>query len=313
MTSPERAVAHRVLVTGATGMQGGAVARALRRRDIDVTALVRDPGSPPARQLEKEGVGLAVGDLEDPDTLAPACIGHTTVFSVQPAPFADKDSERRQAAHLIRAAQEAGVRHLVHTSVSATGWRARHPDVDPGTMRNYWDSKEDVEAMVRDAGLPAYTIVKPAFFMENFIRPKVGHMFPLLADGELLVASAAATKVGMISAADFGAVVAAVATDAERFAGAEIELGADAPTFPQMADVLTEVTGREVTVSCRSADEVDARLGRRSMAATQVWLDVVGYPARPEHAAAYGFDVPTSFRQWAEQHRNELLAATTPR
>jgi uncharacterized protein YbjT (DUF2867 family) len=231
---------------------------------------------------------------------------------VQP-PFADKDSERRQAAHLIKAAREAGVRHLVHTSVSGTGWRARYRDVDPGAARNYWDSKEDVEAMVRDAGFPAYTIVKPAFFMENFVPPKVGHMFPLLADGELLVASAAGTEVGMIAAADFGDAVAAVARDPGRFADAEIELGGDALPFPQIADVLTEVTGRQVTASCRSADEVDARLGRKSWSAAQTWLDAVGYPARPEHAAAHGLDVPTSFRQWAEDHRDQLLAATTPR
>ena len=167
--------------------------------------------------------------------------------------------------------------------------------------------------MVRAAGFPTYTIVKPAFFMENFIAPKVGWMFPLLADGELLVASAAGTEVGMIAAADFGDAVAAIAQDPERFAGAEIELGGDALTFPQIADVLTEVTGRQVTASCRSADEVDARLGRKSWSATQTWLDAVGYPARPEHAAAHGLDVPTSFRQWAEEHREQLLAATTPR
>jgi uncharacterized protein YbjT (DUF2867 family) len=315
MTSTEPAAVPKisVLVTGATGMQGGGVARALRRSGIAVTALVRDPGSAPARELAEEGVGLAVGDLEDPATLSTACSGHTTVFSVQPAPFADKDSERRQAAHLIKAAREAGVRHLVHTSVSGTGWRAQYRDVDPGPARNYWDSKEDVEAMVRDAGFPVCTIVKPAFFMENFIAPKVGWMFPLLADGELLVASAAGTEVGMIAAADFGDAVTAIANDPERFAGAEIELGGDALTFPQIGDVLTEVTGRQVTASCRSADEVDARLGRKSWSATQTWLDAVGYPARPEHAAAHGLDVPTSFRQWAEDHREQLFAATTPR
>jgi|tagenome__1003787_1003787.scaffolds.fasta_scaffold20989270_3 uncharacterized protein YbjT (DUF2867 family) len=313
MTSPEPAAAVTVLVTGGTGMQGGAVARALRHGAIDVTALVRDPDPAHARQLAADGVGLAVGDLEDPATLSTACSGHTTVFSVQPAPFADKDSERRQAAHLITAAREAGVRHLVHTSVSGTGWRPRYPDVDPGAARNYWDSKEDVEAMVRDAGFPAYTIVKPAFFMENFIPPKVGTMFSLLADGELLVASAAGTKVGLISAADFGAVVAAVATDPDRFAGAEIELGADALTFPQMADIIAEVTGHPVTASCRPTADVDARLGRRSWSVNQEWLDAVGYPATPEHAAAHGLDVPTSFRQWAEEHREQLIAATAPR
>lgn len=313
MTSPERATAPRVLVTGATGMQGGAVARAMLRAGIPVTALVRDPDSAPARRLMQAGVGLAVGDLEDPAALASACIGHTTVFSVQPAPFADKDSERRQGAHLIRTARGAGVRHLVHTSVSGTGWRPRYPDVDPGAARNYWDSKEDVESMVRDAGFPAYTIVKPAFFMENFIAPKVGWMFPLLGDGELLVASAAATEVGMIAAADFGDAVAIIAADPERFTGAEIELGGDALTFPQMGDIIAEVTGRPVAVSCRPTAEVDARLGRKSWSANQEWLDVVGYPATPQHAAEHGLDMRTSFRQWAEQHREQLLAATTPR
>jgi uncharacterized protein YbjT (DUF2867 family) len=298
------------LVTGATGMQGGAAARALRRAGIPVTALVRDPDSPSARELAQEGIGLAVGDLEDPSSLASACSGHTTVFSMQLAPFADKDSERRHAGHLVQAAREAGVRHLVHTSVSGTGWRAGHPDVDPGSTRNYWDSKEDAEALVRTSGVPSYTILKPAFFMENFIAPKAGWMFPLLAEGELLVASAPSTRVATVAAADFGAVVAAVTTQPQRFAGAEIELGGDALTFPQMGEVITEVTGRPVTANCRPAAEVDARFGRRSWSATQTWLDVVGYPARPEHAAAHGLAVPTDFRQWAEEHREQLLAAT---
>ena len=302
-----------VLVTGATGMQGGAVARTLQDAGIRVTALVRDPGSAQARALEQEGITLAAGDLEDPASLVSACSGRTAVFSVQPAPFADKDSERRQAGNLVRAARDAGVRQLVHTSVSGTGWRERYPDVDPGSTRNYWDSKEDAEALVREAGFPAWTIVKPAFFMENLIAPKVGHMFPLLPDGELLVASAETTEQAMIAAADLGAAVVAIVSDPQAFHGAEIELGGDALTFPQVAEVLSDVTGRRVSASCRSAAEVDARLGRKSWSATQTWLDAVGYPARPEHAAAHGLNVRTTFRDWAERHREQLLAATTPR
>jgi uncharacterized protein YbjT (DUF2867 family) len=302
-----------VLVTGATGMQGGAVARALRGAGIPVTALVRDPGTAHARALEQEGIGLAVGDLEDPVSLASAFSGRTAVFSVQPAPFADKNSERRQAGNLVRAARDAGVRQLVHTSVSGTGWRERHPDVDPGATRNYWDSKEDAEALVREAGFPAWTIVKPAFFMENLIAPKFGHMFPLLPEGELLVACAETTEQAMIAAGDLGAAVVTIVRDPQGFHGAEIELGGDALTFPQVAAVLTDVTGRRVSASCRSAAEVDARLGRKSWSATQTWLDAVGYPARPEHAAAHGLDVSTTFRDWAERHREQLLAATTPR
>ena len=88
-------------------------------------------------------------------------------------------------------------------------------------------SKEDVEDAVRAAGL-TYTIVKPAFFLENFIDPKASHMFPLLSSGELVVASAPDTRVALMGAEEFGAIVVTIARDPERFAGAEIELGSDA-------------------------------------------------------------------------------------
>lgn len=315
MTSPQPLAASGVsaLVTGATGMQGGAVARALHGAGMAVTALVRDPDGAPARALAGAGIGLAVGDLDDGAGLATACAGATTVFSVQPAPYADRYSERRQAANLVRAARDAGVQHLVHTSVSGTGWQARHPDVDPGATRNYWASKEEAETSVREAGFPAYTIVKPAYFMENFVTPKVDLMFPLLPEGDLLVASAPSTELALVTADDFGPAVARVAAHSERFAGAEIELGSDLLTFGQIAAVLSAVTGRRVTATHAPAEEVDARLGRKSWSATQTWLDAVGYPARPEHAAERGLELPSTFRQWAERHREELIAATTPR
>lgn len=314
LTDPRPNVELAALVTGATGMQGGAVTRAMRQAGLRVTALVRTPDAASARALTQEGIDLVVGDLEDVDSLASACIGQTAVFSVQQAPSpGDPDAERRQARSLINAAKQSGVHHLLHTSVSGTGWRTRHPDVDPGATRGYWDSKEDVEMMVREAGLPAYTIVKPAFFMENFIAPKAARMFPLLADGRLPVATAPETLVSLIAASDFGSVVTAIAIDAERFAGAEIELGTDQVTFPQIAQILTAVTGRSIASSCLPAREVDTLLGGRSWSATQTWLDEVGYPARPEHAAAHGLRLTTGFRQWAETHRAALQAATTPK
>lgn len=302
----------KVLVTGATGTQGGAVARALRHAGMDVAALVRAPVAEPAQALAREGVALVAGDMEDPASLRAACAGRTAVFSVQPAPFADPDSERRQGRNLVEAARSAGVEHLVHSSVSGTGWRARRPDVAAGALRGYWDSKEDVEAMVRQAGFAAYTILKPAFYMENFVAPKVRHMFPHLADGELLVATGPETALPLIGAADLGRAVAAAIADRRRFAGAEIELAGDVLTFPGIAAVIADVTGRAVAASCLSPREVDARMGRRSWTPTQTWFGQVGYPARPEHAGAYGIGL-TTFRQWADRHREELRAATAPR
>jgi uncharacterized protein YbjT (DUF2867 family) len=196
--------------------------------------------------------------------------------------------------------------------VSGTGWRATHPHVDAGVMRNYWDSKEDAEAMVRDAGLPAYTILKPSFFMENFIAPKARGLFPRLSAGELVVVTAPSTQVGLIAADDLGAAVTAVVGDPERYAGAEIELGGDALTFPQIGEVLTRVSGRTIRSVSVPEAEVEARLGRPSWTASQAWLDVVGYPARPHHAAAYGLRVTTTFAEWAEQNQELVRRATSP-
>ncbi|MEU7811667.1 NmrA family NAD(P)-binding protein [Pseudonocardia sp. NPDC049154] len=291
----------RILVSGATGMQGGAVARAAHAAGLEVTALVRDP----VKATLPAGVRLVQGDTEDPAALERACAGQTTVFSMQPT--GRDGAEVRQATNLARAAAAAGVRHLVHSSVSGTGWRVRHPDVDPGTTGYYWDQKEEAEAAVRSAG-PTYTIVKPAFFLENLLPPKVGWMFPLLGAGELLTATAPTTPVGFVAAEDFGAAVVAVAREPERFAGAEIELGGDAPTFPELAGVLTEATGRQVRATTLPAVEVDARLGRFSWSATQEWFDAVGYPARPAHAAEVGLSMSTTAKAWAERHREALRA-----
>ncbi|MEU1370916.1 NmrA family NAD(P)-binding protein [Streptomyces sp. NPDC005803] len=300
----------RVLVTGATGMQGGAAALALHRAGLNLSALVRSPTSAAARHLAEAGIALRAGDLEDASSLAAACAGHSAVFSVQPAPYADPDSERRQAGNLITAAQEVGVQHMVHASVSGTGWREGHPVVAPGSTGNYWDSKEAVEELVRRAGFDAYTIFKPAFYMENFVAPKVGHMFPVLAEGELLVAAPLTAKLALLASADIGNAVLAAVTDRHRFTGAEIELGGDVVTFAEIAEVLTSVTGRRITPVSLPAEEVDARLGRRSWSATQAWIASVGYPARPAHAAPYGLPL-TTFPQWAEQHRDPLRAAVT--
>jgi uncharacterized protein YbjT (DUF2867 family) len=301
----------KILVTGATGTQGRAAAAAAQGAGLDVVALVRHGGADRARALVDSDTAIAEGDLDDIESLRSACAGCSAVFSVQLAPLADPDSERRQARNLIDAAASAGVQHFVHTSVSGTSWRARYPHVDPGVLRNYWDSKEDVEAMVRDAGFPAFTILKPALMMENFIAPKVDWLFPHLRHGELLIGTGSETMVALIAATDVGLATVAALADLRRFNGAEIELAGDALTIPAIASVIESVSGRPVKPQCVSPQEVDARLGERSWSATHQWLGPVGYPARPEHAAAYGLST-TTFAQWAQQHRAELAAATTP-
>lgn len=120
-----------VLVTGATGRQGGATTRALRAAGVPVRALVRDPGTDRAKAVEALGVDLATGDLHDRDSVIRAAEGARAVFSVQmPAVTAegfDFDGEVAQGVNLIEGAMAAGVPQFVHTSVTGAGQHTETP------------------------------------------------------------------------------------------------------------------------------------------------------------------------------------------
>ncbi|MFC7535207.1 NmrA family NAD(P)-binding protein [Actinoplanes sp. GCM10030250] len=298
MTSNDKA---KVLVTGATGMQGGAAVKALLRAGHPVTAFVRNPSSAAAQALAGQGVALATGDLDDVAALEAAGTGHDAVFSVQPAGVdpADPGAEQRQARNIATAAKRAGVTQIIHTSVSSTGWRSRHPDVEETdtVMKTYWDEKEAAEEAIRQSGLDHWTILKPASYMENYLPPKLDYQFPDLPQGKLVTATSPRTVLALICADDFGAAVAAAVAEPGKFHEAEIDLAGDALTHTEIADTLAKAAGREITAVFVSPEEQAQRLGAPS-AYSQIWNDLVGYPARPHHAARYGLTT-TTLEQWA--------------
>src|SRR4051794_38305777 len=111
----------RALVTGATGKVGHATARALLAAGHDVWALVRDPAR--ATGVVPTGVEMVRGDATQPATLPPALEGCDLVFNAMGLPeqwLADPDAFERVNARgtesLVRAARDAGVRRVVHTS-----------------------------------------------------------------------------------------------------------------------------------------------------------------------------------------------------
>jgi uncharacterized protein YbjT (DUF2867 family) len=296
-----------VLVTGATGSQGGAVVRALLARDRSVRALVRNPGSPAATALRQLGATLASADLDDAPALEAAITGAQAVFSVQPAPFADPDSERKQAAVLTEAARQADVRHFIHSSVSNAGdFRTMTGWAEGRWARNYWESKADAEAMATAAGFAQVTLLRPAFLMENFALPKGSAMFPDLVRGEILTAVEPNTRIALVAAHDIGAAVAAAIDKPERFSNQPVELAGDWLTLPAIADILTRVMQRPVTARTEDADTLVARGQSHGWVETQQWLNIVGYPARPEMMEAIGV-AATSFESWAAS-----AAATLP-
>ncbi|MCV7420622.1 NmrA family NAD(P)-binding protein [Mycobacterium yunnanensis] len=309
MTNTDKA---KVLVTGATGMQGGAAVQALLRAGHPVTAFVRDPSSAAAQALAEQGVALATGTLDDTATLEAASAGHDAVFSMQMPGVdpSDPGAEQRQARNIATAGKRAGVAQIIHTSVSATGWRSQHPDIevtDPG-IEMYWDEKEAAENAIRTAGINRWTIFKPAFYMDNFLIPaKRDQQFPDLVEGRLVTAASPQALLALICADDFGAAVAAAVAEPDKFHETEIDLAGDALNYTEIVDTLTKATGHDITAVFASREEQEQRLGAPTTE-SQIWNDHVGYPARPHHAARYGLTT-SAFEQWAARQDWHTLTA----
>lgn len=148
-----------VLVAGATGQQGGAVARHLLGDGWEVRALVRDPNKEAAQALLKQGAELVHGDLYDRASLDRALKGMYGVFSIQNywLPDVGYEGEVKQGKLLADAAKEAEVQHFVYSSVGAA---------HRGMGQSHFESKLIIERYLQESGLP-FTIVRPVAFMDN--------------------------------------------------------------------------------------------------------------------------------------------------
>ncbi|WP_406632297.1 NmrA/HSCARG family protein [Amycolatopsis sp. WGS_07] len=228
-----------ILVTGATGTQGGATARSLLAAGQRVRALVRDPETPAAQALAAAGAELVRGDLGDRSSLDVAAKGVDGVFSVQPTlgypgtpPDFTLDDELRYGRNVADAAAEAGVRTFVYASVGSA-------DAPHGITR--WQTKSTLERYARDLGLPV-TALRPVRFMENQLHPRLG-----VRDGVLTDVFLPETPVQLVAAADIGAFATLAFTRPAEYAGRTIELAGDELTMPQIAQAMARALSRPVT------------------------------------------------------------------
>jgi uncharacterized protein YbjT (DUF2867 family) len=222
-----------VLVTGATGRQGGAVARHLLRRAIPVRALSRNPSKPSAQALARGGAEVVPGDLDDRASLAKAMEGVSGVFSVQNWWETGTSREIQQGMNVADAAKGARVPHFIYSSV---GGAERGADI------THWKTKRAIEEHVHQLGLPA-TILRPAGFMENYYIPAVEKA---LIGGMLLDAVRADKPYQLICTDDIGAFAALAFAKRDGFIGKAIEIAGDELTNPAIAATFGRVMGRAI-------------------------------------------------------------------
>ncbi|GIL28593.1 NmrA/HSCARG family protein [Actinocatenispora comari] len=224
-----------VLVTGATGKQGGATARHLLAAGWRVRALVRDPGSPAAARLAAAGAELVAGDMTDRDSLDRAAAGAHGVFSAQPAiPQPRHDPlEVRMGRNVADAALAAGAEHLVYTSVGGA---------DRDTGFDQWETKWQLEQYTRSLDLP-YTVLRPVMFMENHASLGPHGAFGATALIRMITPE---TTVQVIAVDDIGAFAALAFTRPDEYRGVELEIAGDEVTGAQLAAGIEAAVGRPI-------------------------------------------------------------------
>jgi uncharacterized protein YbjT (DUF2867 family) len=221
-----------VLVTGATGNQGGAAARHLLANGWRVRALVRDDTAPAAAALVTAGAELVRGDLDDRASVEAAVRGAYGVYSVQSA----NEHEILQGKAVAAAAKAGGVQHLVYSSVGGVESQNRF------YLEHGWGAidKWQIEAHIRALGVPA-TILRPGGFMEDFTSPA-----RFFQDGSLNVPWHDDLVMNLIAIDDIGALAALAFAEPQAYLGTAMELAGDRLTAPRIADALSRAAGRPI-------------------------------------------------------------------
>ncbi|MEU7816748.1 NmrA family NAD(P)-binding protein [Pseudonocardia sp. NPDC049154] len=285
-----------VLVTGATGQQGGAVARALLAAETPVHALVRDPDSPRARALAELGAQLVRADLDEPESLKPALDGARGLFSIQNPDFTDLagDTEIVRARALAAAVAAAGVPQIVHTSASGATRVIDEERWGP-FVRHAFRVKALTEDALREAGAVSTTILRPSAFMENFLAPS--YFYAPGSAEKLLVGYDVDVPQAFVAVSDIGSAAAAAFADPARFDAVELELAGERISLRAAVATLSRVWGRPLTLpESREAAVADglAEVFQQS----QTYLSLHPAPAFPEYLRAFGLPT-TSLEEWA--------------
>ena len=278
-----------ILITGATGQQGGAVARALLAGGHKIRAMTRKPDGDAARALAGKGAEIVRGDLDDAASLEKALAGAWGVFAVQNTWEAGVEGEERHGKHLAELARRAGVQHYVYTSVGSAHRRTGIP---------HFENKWRVEQAVRKLAFPSYAILRPVFFMENFQSP---WFKPALDQGKLAIAVRADTPLQMIALDDIGAYGRLVFEQAEKFNGRELDIAGDELTMPEAARVLGEAMKKKVEFAPVPIEEV--RKGSADYAMMLEWFDRVGYDVHIRARSRECGIPPTPLASWAAKTR----------
>ena len=267
-----------VLVTGATGNQGGALSRILLKKGHHVRAFVRNADSAAAKDLEGLGAEVKTGNFDDISSIQQAAQGIDSIFAMA-TPYSGADVETRHGMNLANAAKGAGVKHLLYSSVGSA---------NRATGVEHFDSKFKVEEHIKSLGIP-YTIVGPAYVMDNLLGP---WMVPGLKTGQLVQPLPPSRKLQQISFSDIADFMLLVLEHQDQFFGKRLDIASDEVSGLEVAGILSQVTNHTIQYVQKPIE---------GMEVMYEWFDQVGYSV---DISSLRHDYPEiiwhTFEEWAK-------------
>jgi len=248
---------RKILVTGATGQQGGSLAKLLLQKKHKVYALTRNTQSSAAQDLRNKGANVVKGDLDDSDSLERAVKDVDSIF-LMGTPFEDgTEGETRRGKLMADISKENKVEHLVYSSVA---------NADKNTDIPHFESKYKVEQHIKNLGIP-YTIIGPTFFMENLLGPGLqqGQLGLPLSSSSILQQSA------LENIAEFSVLVL---ERSKQFLGKRIDIASDEVTGEQAAKILSNELGHRIRYVQIPLERV--RQANEDMARMYEWYESEG-------------------------------------
>ncbi len=242
-----------IAVVGATGSQGGGLVRAILNdpeKEFKVRAITRDSASDKARELKNSGAEVVEANVEDKDSLVKAFKGAygaycVTFFWEHFSP----EKEKQNAKNMAEAAKEAGLKHVIWSTLEDTRkWVPLKDNRMPTLMEKYkvphFDAKGESNQFFINSGVP-YTLLLTSFYWDNFIDfgmgPQKGE------DGKLTITFPLGdSKLPGISSEDIGKSAYGIFKAGDRYKNKTVGIAGEHLNGLEMATAFSQVFDKTV-------------------------------------------------------------------
>lgn len=242
-----------ILVIGSTGKQGNAVVKQLLTDGWHVRAFTRNKHNDSLTSINDQHLEIFEGDLSNQQSLLQAMEDQYGVYSVQPIIKDNVAEELRQGKLIIESAEKQNIQHIVYSTAGGVNRDRTGP---------HFEALAEIENVLRTSTLN-YTIIKPSFFMDNFLR------ITKIEDNTIKIPQFITPdiKFAMISSIDIAKIAAHIFSDTQTYRHQAIEIASDELTLNEVVETFAEVTGKETVIE----GEFVSGTAERS------WLEEKGY------------------------------------